>query len=348
MNGMPDLVETGRRVLAAEAAALQTLAEQLGPEFESACQLLIDCTGRVIITGMGKSGIIAQKIAASFTSTGRAAHFLHPAEGVHGDLGVVHKQDLLLAISNSGETPEILELLAPIRALGVPIIAITQNPHSGLGYGADVVLSLGQLAEADRHNLIPSTSTTLTLALGDALTIAVMEARGFTERDFAVLHPQGMLGKRLTLKVKSLLRGDETNPVVRESDTLTEALDVITLHTLGGTCVADADGKLCGIITDGDVRRIFRRLGSDGVMVSEALQTPVSKLMTPRPIVITTNHLAYEALQLMENHKPRPISLMPVVDECNCPVGMLHLHALVQAGFKSSRRSPEDEIDEEH
>jgi arabinose-5-phosphate isomerase len=329
------MLATGRRVLANEADAVRRQAEDLGPTFAEACALILKCTGRVIVTGMGKSGHIGQKIAASLTSTGTAAHFLHPAEGVHGDLGVILRGDLLLAISFSGETNEILDLLAPVKHIGAPLIAITGNPASTLAHAADVTLQLSQAEEADPHNLVPTTSTTLTLALGDALTVALMEARGFTPEDFAVFHPHGMLGKRLTLHVRDLLRGEETNPVAKLDATFAEALEIITRYMLGGVSIVNEDGKLAGIITDGDVRRAIRKFTADGLSVQEALQTPAGQVMTRNPSQIQSDTLAYEALKRMENHKPRPIFLLPVVNDLSEPVGMLHLHALVQAGFKS-------------
>jgi len=329
-------LETARRVLDLEAKAIAAQRDLLDESFTAACQLILNCRGRVIVTGMGKSGHIAQKIAASLTSTGTAAHFLHPAEGVHGDLGVIHRSDLLLALSQSGETNEILGLLTPVKHIGVPVIAITGNASSTLAKNADVALLLADVPEADPHNLVPTTTTTLTLAIGDALTVALMESRQFTPADFAVFHPQGMLGKRLTLHVRDLLSGAETNPVVSLGATFGEALEVITKHMLGGTSVVDADGKLAGIITDGDIRRIIRRFVEKGGTVREAITANVADLMTQSPSFVQSDALAYDALKLMENHQPRPIFLLPVVDTLNRPVGMLHLHSLVQAGFKST------------
>ncbi len=333
-----ELLKAARRVIKIEMDALDAQRQVLDDSFVRACELLLTCRGRVIITGMGKSGHIAQKIAASLTSTGTASHFMHPAEGVHGDLGVVHRGDLLLAISHSGETQEILGLLGPVKNISVPVIAITGNPESSLARSADVVLRIASAPEADPHNLVPTTSTTLTLAIGDALVVTLMQAREFTPEEFAVFHPKGMLGKRLTLHVQDLLRGPDTNPVVSSAASFGEALEVITHHMLGGTSIVDDGGKLVGIITDGDVRRIIRRFISKGGTVAEAIATPVSELMTAEPSYVSSKALAYDALKEMENHKPRPIFLLPVVDSLQRPVGMLHLHALVQAGFKSDVR----------
>lgn len=333
-----ELINVARQVLEIETAAMKAQCELLDESFIHACTLILSCTGRVIVTGMGKSGHIAQKIAASLTSTGTASHFMHPAEGVHGDLGVVHRGDLLLAISHSGETAEILGLLSPVTSIGVPVIAITGNPESTLARNADAVLRIAEAPEADPHNLVPTTSTTLTLAVGDALVVALMQAREFTPEEFAVFHPHGMLGKRLTLHVRDLLRGAETNPVVDVEASFGEALEVMTSHMLGGTSIVDNTGELVGIITDGDVRRIIRRFISKGGTVAEAIATPVRQLMTAEPSYVDSEALAYDALKEMENHRPRPIFLLPVVDSLHRPVGMLHLHALVQAGFKSDMK----------
>ncbi|MEZ5339780.1 MAG: KpsF/GutQ family sugar-phosphate isomerase [bacterium] len=329
------LQQIARTVLQTESAALISQRELINEQFCKACRLILDCRGRVIISGMGKSGHIAQKIAASLTSTGIATHFMHPAEGVHGDLGVVHRHDLLLAISNSGETAEITSLLGPVSTLGVPVISITRNPESTLARHSDAVLLLADAPEADPHNLVPTTSTTLTLALGDALTITLMQMRGFTPEEFAVFHPSGMLGKRLTLKVADLLRGDETNPVLGLDSSFSSALEVITSYALGGTSITDESGKLAGILTDGDVRRVFSRAGHGSGTVADVLATPVSELMTREPSSIRSDDLAYDALKKMENHQPRPIMVLPVLDSLDRPVGMLNIHTLVQAGFKA-------------
>lgn len=335
-NDDDQFLATAARVLELEARALAEQRALIDHSFSQACELMLSCSGRVIVTGMGKSGHIAQKLAASLTSTGTAAHYLHPAEGVHGDLGVVHRADLLLAISYSGETHELIGLLAPVKHIGVPVVAITANPQSTLAIAADVVLLLAPVPEADPHNLVPTTSTTLMLALGDALVVALMESKQFTPQDFAVFHPQGMLGKRLTLHVRDLLHGEETNPVVSHTATFGEALEIITRHMLGGTSIVDDSGKLVGIITDGDVRRIIRKLVQRDGTVRDAITVQVNKLMTTTPSFVHSDTLAYDALKLMETHEPRPIFLLPVVDALHRPVGMLHLHSLVQAGFKTS------------
>lgn len=327
-------IEIAQRVLKYEAQALSQLVTQIEQSFAEACRAILQCQGRIIITGMGKSGHIGQKIAASFTSIGIPSHFLHPAEGFHGDLGIVHRQDLLLAISFSGETEEIIDLLSFVKYIDVPVIAITSRPDSALAELANIVLLIGQFREADVYNLVPTTSTTLTLALGDALTVALMEARGFTPEDFAVYHPRGMLGKRLTLRVQHLLQDELTNPVIKENDTFAHALRIITHYKLGGTSIIDESGQLAGIVTDGDVRRILEQFANKGVSIADVMSIQVKELMTCNPVYVHHESLAYDALKLMENHQPRPIFILPVVDKQKKPVGMLHLHALVQAGFK--------------
>lgn len=328
-------ISIGRRVLLAESDALRNQSHDLTEEFSRACHLIYECQGRVVVTGMGKSGHIAHKIAASLTSTGIAAYYLHPAEGVHGDLGIIHRNDLLLAISHSGETQEILDLLGPITNLCIPVIAITGSAESNLAQSADAVITLATTQEADNHNLVPSTTTTLSLAIGDALVIALMEYRGFSPQDFAVFHPSGMLGKRLTLAVRELLSGPNTNPVVSLNDTLGTAIETISRYKLGGTSVVNTSNRLAGILTDGDIRRLTLKFAVAGKTVAEELRTPVHQVMTKDPSFIHVDSLAYDAMQLMENHKPSPIFVLPVVNDEEIPLGMIHLHDLVRVGFKS-------------
>lgn len=330
-----EILEIAHHVLLQESHALENLANILGESFTQAVQLILECKGRVFVTGMGKSGHICQKIAASLTSTGISSHFLHPAEGFHGDLGVLHKEDILIALSYSGETQEIINLADFVNSFNIPIIAITSHEKSTLAKQAKVAILLGQIKEADPYNLVPTTSTTLMLAIGDALTVALMESRKFTPEDFAVFHPKGMLGKRLTLQIQSLLQGEKTNPIIKESDTLIHALSIITKYNLGGTCVVDEQGQLTGIITDGDVRRIMENFAQQNGTVHDAMNTCVSTIMKKNPLYVLNTTLAYDALKAMENHQPRPIFVLPVVNEQNKPIGMVHLHSLVQAGFKT-------------
>jgi len=245
----------------------------------------------------------------------------------------VRRGDILIAISNSGETNEILELIPPLKKIGVPIIAITGNKTSSLARRADVHLYIGDVRESDPDNLIPTASSVATLALCDALVVALMKLTNFKKEDFAFIHPRGMLGKKLTLKVVDLLQGEASNPKVHRHETFHCALKAITHHKLGGVSVIDDEGKLCGIITDGDVRRLMEKWKGT---VEELMNTKVEDIMTKTPTYIHSDELAIKALELMENHKPRPIFLLPVVDDSRKPVGMLHIHDLVQAGFKIS------------
>jgi len=320
-------------VLANEADAVQNLIARLDESFARAVELVMGIRGRVILTGMGKSGYIAHKIASTLTSTGTLAGFLHPAEGFHGDLGIVSREDLLLAVSSSGETEEIIDLLEPLKRLGVPVIAITGNRDSHLARRADIHLHIGEIRESDPDNIVPTASALAALALGDALAMVLMQLKDFRKEDYAVIHPRGMIGKRLTLRVQDLLKGEATNPVIPKEATVRGALTAITRYMLGGVSIVDSDGALAGIITDGDVRRLMERWQGT---VEELMSTPVSEIMTRQPTIIENTELAYRALELMENHQPRPIFLLPVVDAQRRPVGMVHLHDLVQAGFKTS------------
>ncbi len=328
-----EILRIARESIANEASAVAGLAALLGDEFGRAVELIMAAKGRVVVTGIGKSGYIAQKIASTLTSTGTLAVFLHPAEGFHGDLGLVSRDDIIIALSNSGETAEILDLLPTLSYLDIPLIAITGNRDSKLAQRAAVCLHIGNVRESDEHNLIPTASALATLALGDALTVVLMRLKGFKLEDYAIIHPRGMLGKRLTLKVVDLLKGEATNPCVAARESFRQALKAITRYKLGGVSIIAGDGKLAGIITDGDVRRLMERW--EGT-VEELMNTAAEKLMISTPTVIQDGALAYQALEIMENHKPRPIFLLPVVDDAGKPVGMIHLHDLVQAGFKTS------------
>ncbi len=328
-----DIQELAASVIKHESACVAGLLENLGDEFVRAAKQVLMTKGRVIFTGMGKSGYIAQKCASTFTSIGTLSGFLHPAEGFHGDLGIVGKGDLLIVISNSGETAEIIDLLPPLKKIGVPVIAVTANPDSTIARRADVHLWIGDVKESDPDNLIPTASALTSLALLDALTVVIMRLKEFRKEEYAFIHPRGMLGKRLTLRVSDLLKGDATNPCIPETATFREALTAITKFMLGGVSIIDDKGKLVGIITDGDVRRLMERWRGT---VDELMNTCVSEIMTKTPTMIAEDVLASTALEVMENHKPRPIFLLPVVNREGKPVGMVHLHDLVQEGFKTS------------
>lgn len=317
------VLKMAKEVLETEARAIQRLTRRLGKDFEAAVAAMADCRGRVIVTGMGKPGFIARKIAATLASTGTPSLYLHPAEAIHGDLGMVKKEDLVIAISNSGETEEIVRMLSTLKKIGVTLIAMTSNPKSPLAQNGDILLDLGIDREACPLNLAPSTSTTAALAMGDALALSLLKKRGFREEDFALLHPGGSLGRKL-LKVKDLMRKAKDNPVVDENTPLEKALLVITSARAGSCTLVNKARKLTGIFTDGDLRR---HLGDDGGMI---LKQPVKKFATRNPLSIQQDRLAAEALNLLRTRK---IDELPVVDEENRVVGLLDVQELLRAGF---------------
>jgi len=309
--------ETARRVLEIESQAIAALADRIGEEFDRALELLCDCSGRVIVTGMGKSGIICQKIAATLSSTGRPAHFMHPAEALHGDLGMIVAGDVLLAVSNSGETDELVRLVELVRRLGASIVALCGRPGSTLARHADVCLDVGVSQEACSLDLVPTASTSAALAMGDALAVACYERRGFSPADFARYHPGGRLGRKL-LQVGMLMHSNEGLPVVRESATMEEAVQEMSGKKLGMTCIVDDAGRLCGVLTDGDLRR---RL----LATSNPLAGGVTAAMTRTPMTIGPGALATAALKIMEERK---ITSLPVVDSDRTLVGVIQIHDL--------------------
>ncbi len=327
--------ETGAEVVAGERDALSGLLERM-PEmaaaFDRAVELMLACQGRVVVCGMGKSGQIGRKLASTLISTGTPASFLHPAEGFHGDVGLVTSRDVVLAISNSGSTREVIDLVPVMRNLGAKIIALTGGRTSPLASSADVILCWGEIREADPMGLVPTVSAALTLALGDALTVALMEQRGFGMGEYRLFHPGGAIGNKLTLRIIDCLRGDKTNPCVLEGASFGEALEQVTRNTLGGTSVVDEAGRLVGILTDGDIRRTMQAASGS---VTDLLARPVRDIMTRAPVSIGVGALAVDALRTMEEHEPTPILLLPVVDDDGRAVGMVHIHTLVQAGFAS-------------
>ncbi len=310
-------LELGRRVLRIEARAVGALADRLDHRFDAAVELLRSCNGRVIATGMGKSGIIARKLAATLSSTGTASYFIHPAEAVHGDLGAIQPNDVLVVISQSGETPEILRLLETIRRLGARLIALTGARASTLGETSDVTLDCAVSAEACPLNLAPTASTTAALALGDALAMALLVGKGFREEDFAHLHPGGQLGKRL-LRVDRLMHGGPDLPVVSPASDDDDVVATIDSGGFGLACVVDDDGRVAGIITDGDLRR---HLADAASLAGKS----AGDLMTRNPVTIGPATLAVEALNKMES---RRITALIVVDDDERLLGMVHLHDL--------------------
>ena len=311
-----------RQVLELEARAIRSLAERLDRNFLEAVRMLLQCKGRVVCTGMGKPGLIGQKISATLASTGTPSYSLHPAEALHGDLGRVVKHDVLLVLSNSGETDEIVRLIPHVRRIGAKIIAITGSRNSTLAAHCDVLLDIGDVTEACPLGLAPSTSTTAMLALGDALALAVLRARHFTPEEYAFYHPGGSLGRKL-LKVEDIMRKGPANPTVSEKSTVKEALFAITEARAGATSVVDSEGRLVGIFTDGDLRRhVARNPNVDAALIAD--------VMTRRPITIAPEKLATEAAQVLLEHR---IDELPVVDSEGRPVGMVDIQDLLATGL---------------
>ncbi len=309
-------------VLATEAAALRALEPRIGTEFVQACRFVLACEGRVVVIGMGKSGHIARKIAATLASTGTPAFFVHPGEASHGDLGAILPQDTVLALSNSGETDELLFILPSIKRQGIPLIAITGNPRSSMAKQATVHLDVSVSSEACPLGLAPTASTTAALAMGDALAIALLEARGFTAEDFARSHPAGSLGRRLLLLISDVMHSGQDVPRVGPDASVTQALVEMTRKNLGMTAVVDSDDRLLGVFTDGDLRRA---LDDEGVNLRGAT---VSQLMTRGPKTIRDDKLAAEAAQLMEKFQ---INALLVTDASDRVVGALNIHDLLRA-----------------
>jgi arabinose-5-phosphate isomerase len=314
-------LDYAREVLRTEARAIDSLLDRIGDSFARAARLILDCPGHVVVTGMGKAGLVGQKISATMASTGTPSHFLHPAEAYHGDLGRVAKKDVLLALSNSGETDELLRLIPRIREIGASIIAVTASSASGLGKNADVVVEIGRIEEACPLGLAPSASTTAILAIGDALALTVQKARGFDKEQYAFYHPGGELGRRLA-KVREVMRTAERNPIVSEETKVLEALQKITAGRAGAVCVAAKDGTLAGIFTDGDLRRL---LGRD----PQGVQKPIGAVMTKSPTTIGPDRLVAEALRILREKK---IDELPVVNEKLEPVGMLDIQDVLGLG----------------
>jgi len=315
-------------VLRIEADGIVSIIERLDHNFLRAIELLAGCSGKVVVTGMGKSGLICRKIAATLASTGTPSFFLHSGDAVHGDLGMVMKGDVVLAVSNSGETDEILKLLPHCRFLGLKLIVMTGNAESTLAKAADVVVNVGVKEEACPLGLAPTASTTAALAMGDALAVVLLEHKGFKEEDFAVRHPGGILGRRLLLRVEDLMHRGSELPIVRFDTAIKEALFEITDKRLGVTGVVDKQGNLVGIITDGDLRRGLQTHGT------EIFSKSAQQVMTLAPRTIAKDALASEALARMEQNTPRPITSLFVLDfQSKTPIGVIHLHDIFKAGL---------------
>jgi arabinose-5-phosphate isomerase len=316
-------------LLKAEADAIAKTASRLRPEeIERVVALLSDCKGKVVLLGIGKSGIIAQKIAATMTSSGTAAIYLHPSDALHGGLGIVSSDDVVIMLSNSGETDELRQLVPSVKNRNVPLIAIVGNVKSTLAERADAVIDASVDQEACPLNLAPTASTTVALAIGDALAMTLMRVKGLTESDFASNHPAGQIGKRLTLRVADLMHSGASNPTIGLNAAWMEIISTISHYGLGAVSVVDGEGKLAGIITDGDLRRSLQRLGRDVAFAN----IRCDELMTRDPVVTTPETLAYDALRLMED-RPSQISVLPVVDGDRLCVGLIRLHDIVRSGL---------------
>ena len=319
-----DIVEEAKRVLRVEAQSLLDLAGRIDEKFSRAVELLYHCKGKVVLMGMGKSGLVGRKIASTFASTGTPSFFLHPAEGLNGDFGMLAKEDLIIAISNSGETRELLEVLPLIKRYGNRLITLTGNMTSTLAKSGDINLDIHVKEEADPLGLAPTSSTTATLALGDALAVALMGKRDFKKEDFAILHPGGVLGKRLLLKVEDLMHVGKAFPMVSEKALMKDAVFEITSKRLGVTAVCNTEGHLVGVITDGDLRRALEKF-------SDLFNRKASEVMTRNPKWIEKDALAAKAVQRMEEYS---ITSLFVFDKAGdkVPVGIIHLHDLLKAG----------------
>jgi arabinose-5-phosphate isomerase len=316
-------LDSARRTIGMERDAVASLLDRLDQRFEKACDLLLACQGRVVVTGMGKSGHVGTKIAATLASTGTPSLFVHPAEASHGDMGMITASDVVIALSNSGTTAEIVTLLPLLKRLGIPLVSLTGNPDSVLAKAADVNLDAGVEEEACPLGLAPTSSTTVALVMGDALAIALLEARGFTAEDFAFSHPGGALGRKLLLKVEDVMRTGAAIPQVSPDTPLSQALLVISAKGIGMTTVTGPDQTLLGVFTDGDLRRALDR-GADIRSVR------ISEVMTRNSKTVRAEMLAAEAMRIMDQYK---ISSLVVVDDQQHPVGALHLHDMLRAGL---------------
>lgn len=320
-----EIIEKGKEVIRIEAESVANLIEKVGKDFAEAVETIYKSKGRVVLTGMGKSGLIARKIVATMNSTGTAAIYLHPTDALHGDLGMVRKEDVVIIISKSGATDELSRLFPMFKRLGVKIIAMSGNKDSDLAVESDIFLNISVKEEACPLDLAPTSSTTATLAMGDALAVALLEKRNFTVEDFAFLHPGGSLGKRLSLKIKEIMISGEGVPIVKENAELKDVIFEMTSKRLGTTSVVDAEGKLKGVITDGDLRRLLERtMDMNGLTAKD--------VMSKNPKVMQADYLASFALQQMENYH---ITTLIIIDDKNNPTGIVHLHDLIKLGLQS-------------
>ncbi len=325
---LPDekILELGREAFRQEAETLNAVGATLDNSFVRATRALYACSGRVLTTGLGKSGIVARKLAATLTSTGTPSHFIHPVEATHGDLGVVRGADILISLSRGGNNREVVALATRCREFDMTTIAITGRTDSDLAQASDIILHTPVAREACPLDLTPTSSAVAAMAMGDALAVALITMRGFKREDFALFHPSGTLGRSLLMRVSELMHTGDELPVVDQSLTLRQSLPEIVGKRLGGVCVVDSDGKLVGLCVDGDVKRIL-------LEKENALDLPITQAMNPNPSTIAPDLLAISALRMMEKRKRGPVTLLIVTDEENRPVGLLHIHDVLRAGL---------------
>ncbi len=319
-----EIIKTGKNVIRIEADAIAHLEESINKDFVEAVETIYKANGRVVLTGMGKSGLIARKVVATLNSTGTAAIYMHPTDALHGDLGMVRKEDVVIIISKSGATDEISKLLPMFKRLGVKLIAMSGNPDSSLVKESDIFLNISVKEEACPHDLAPTSSTTATAVMGDALSVALLKKRGFTAEDFALLHPGGSLGKRLSLKIEEIMTKGDGVPIVHENSSIKDIILEMTSKRLGTTCVVNKAGKLAGVITDGDLRRLLEK-------TMDVKNLVATDIMSKNPKVTDKDYLASFALQIMESHK---ITSLIVADQEKKPIGILHLHDLLKLGLQ--------------
>jgi arabinose-5-phosphate isomerase len=320
------MINRAKKVLRIESEAIAALIDRVDDQFEQAVQIVLECEGRVVVTGMGKSGLIGKKISATLASTGTPALFLHPAEGIHGDLGMVTRGDVVIALSNSGETEELSRMLPSLKRLGIKIISFTGNPDSTLAKNSDVVINVGVKEEACPLGLAPTASTTAALAMGDALAVALLDKRGFKEEDFACFHPGGALGKKFLLRVKDLMHVGEAIPIVTATTLIKDAIYEISSKKMGITSVVNTEGKLIGVISDGDLRRWMEKTEKAG---ENLLTKKAEDIMTRNPKIASKESLAAEAVSIMEKNS---ITCLIVADTSSKPEGVIHLHDLLKSG----------------
>jgi arabinose-5-phosphate isomerase len=319
-----EIIKNGKEVIRIEAEAVANLSESINDEFVKAINVISESKGRVVLTGMGKSGLIARKIVATLNSTGTAAIYLHPTDALHGDLGMVRKEDVVILISKSGNTEEVANLVPMLKRIGVKLIAMCGNEHSRLAQECDIFLNISVKEEACPYDLAPTASTTATLVMGDALSVALLQKRNFTVEDFAFLHPGGSLGKRLSLQINEIMIKGDRVPIVKEDASVKDVIIEITSKRLGTTCVVNQIGELTGIITDGDLRRLLEK-------TLDIKNLSARDIMTTQPKVLKEHYLASFALQQMENYK---ITTLIITSDTNKPLGIIHLHDLINLGLQ--------------